>query len=195
MICVYCDEPAQGNFSIHRDGFGIGPEVALCDACGSTPTPTTGEIWTKIAKGPLVVRTVEEANALLIDPHEPKRRKTMYRENDKPKTPMTKSDLQHEIEQMQRDWDAAWADFKKKADPLEVRERRLVDAFNENEANEEEYDGERLGFHQWSCDKCNEESDDGGKTQPPLGWLAFQITEPVELKITLCTGCVAEKRV
>ena len=47
--CVFCDMPAQGNYSIHRDGFGVGPEVELCDDCGSGPSPTCGEIWDEIA--------------------------------------------------------------------------------------------------------------------------------------------------
>ncbi len=47
--CAYCGKPAQGNFSIHRDGFGEGPEVPLCDAHGSEATPTCEEIWDQIA--------------------------------------------------------------------------------------------------------------------------------------------------
>jgi hypothetical protein len=50
MMCAYCDRPAEGNFSIHRDGFGVGPEVPLCDDCGSKPEPTCGEIWDRIAQ-------------------------------------------------------------------------------------------------------------------------------------------------
>jgi hypothetical protein len=49
LICVYCEGPAQGNYSIHRDGFDEGPEVPLCDKCGSGPTPTCGDIWAKIS--------------------------------------------------------------------------------------------------------------------------------------------------
>ena len=48
--CAYCGEPAEGNFSIHRDGFGIGPEVELCDGCGMYPAPTCEEIWDRIAE-------------------------------------------------------------------------------------------------------------------------------------------------
>ena len=47
--CSYCGRPAEGNFSIHRDGFGVGPEVELCDACGSEELPTCGQIWGRIA--------------------------------------------------------------------------------------------------------------------------------------------------
>jgi len=49
QICVYCDGPAQGNHSIHRDGPDTGPEVPLCDVCGADVTPTLAEIWDKIA--------------------------------------------------------------------------------------------------------------------------------------------------
>lgn len=48
--CVFCDALAEGNFSVHRDGFSVGPEVPLCDACGSGSTPTLSDIWTKIAQ-------------------------------------------------------------------------------------------------------------------------------------------------
>jgi hypothetical protein len=42
----------QGNHSIHRDGFSVGPEVDLCDACGGRPEPTCEEIWDRIAETP-----------------------------------------------------------------------------------------------------------------------------------------------
>lgn len=48
--CVNCESPAEGNFSVHRDGFGVGPEVPLCDACGSKEEPTCAEIWDRIAE-------------------------------------------------------------------------------------------------------------------------------------------------
>jgi hypothetical protein len=48
--CSYCGGPAEGNYSIHRDGFGEGPEVPLCDACGGERTPTLAEIWARIAE-------------------------------------------------------------------------------------------------------------------------------------------------
>ena len=50
MTCAFCGKPAEDNFSIHRDGFGVGPEVDLCDACGGSETPTCEEIWDVIAK-------------------------------------------------------------------------------------------------------------------------------------------------
>lgn len=48
--CVYCGGLARGNYSIHRDGFGIGPEVDLCDDCGQDSTPTCADIWERVAK-------------------------------------------------------------------------------------------------------------------------------------------------
>lgn len=50
MTCAYCGKPAEGNFAIHRDGFGVGPEVDLCDPCGGDCRPTTCEIWSEIAQ-------------------------------------------------------------------------------------------------------------------------------------------------
>jgi hypothetical protein len=50
--CAFCVERAEGNFSIHRDGFGEGPEVDLCDEHGSRPKPTCEEIWDRIGQEP-----------------------------------------------------------------------------------------------------------------------------------------------
>lgn len=47
--CAACGKPAEGNYGIHRDGFAEGPEVPLCDECGSQPEPTEAEIWERIA--------------------------------------------------------------------------------------------------------------------------------------------------
>lgn len=47
--CAFCEQPAEGNYSIHRDGFGEGPEIALCDGCGSKTEPTLEEIWARIS--------------------------------------------------------------------------------------------------------------------------------------------------
>jgi hypothetical protein len=47
--CAYCGQPAEGKYAIHRDGFGLGPEVLLCDACGAHPTPTCEDIWARIS--------------------------------------------------------------------------------------------------------------------------------------------------
>lgn len=48
-VCAYCGRPAEGNYSIHRDGFCDGPEVDLCDAHGGRMTPTCPEIWDRLA--------------------------------------------------------------------------------------------------------------------------------------------------
>lgn len=50
MRCAACGDHAQGNASIHRDGFGEGPEVELCDACGMAELPTCEELWKQIAE-------------------------------------------------------------------------------------------------------------------------------------------------
>ncbi len=47
--CAACGQPAEGNCSIHRDGFGEGPQVDLCDACGGQKTPTCETLWGMIA--------------------------------------------------------------------------------------------------------------------------------------------------
>ena len=33
-LCANCARPSEGNYSVHRDGLGKGPEVPLCDWCG-----------------------------------------------------------------------------------------------------------------------------------------------------------------
>ena len=48
--CAYCSKPAHGNYSIHRDGFGVGPQVALCDDCGGHLFPTCDAIWERISR-------------------------------------------------------------------------------------------------------------------------------------------------
>jgi NAD-dependent SIR2 family protein deacetylase len=50
-MCANCGEPFEGEveFAIHRDGFGIGPEVPLCHDCGAYSCPTCAEIWFNIA--------------------------------------------------------------------------------------------------------------------------------------------------
>lgn len=50
--CAFCGQPAEGNFSIHRDGFSEGPEVELCDNCGGKQEPTLFEIWSQISQSP-----------------------------------------------------------------------------------------------------------------------------------------------
>jgi hypothetical protein len=48
--CVYCGKDAEGNYSIHRDGFGVGPDVPLCDACAEDDDIECPDIWHKIAQ-------------------------------------------------------------------------------------------------------------------------------------------------
>lgn len=48
--CAACGEPVSGNYAIHRDGFGEGPEVDICDDCGSGPMPSCEELWEMIAE-------------------------------------------------------------------------------------------------------------------------------------------------
>lgn len=49
LICAACGKPAEGHFAIHRDGFGEGPEVPLCDACGRENGPSCEALWEAIA--------------------------------------------------------------------------------------------------------------------------------------------------
>lgn len=48
MVCAACGARADGNYSTHRDGHGIGPQVMLCDGCGSGNKPTWGDMWKQI---------------------------------------------------------------------------------------------------------------------------------------------------
>lgn len=59
--CAYCGGPAQGNFSLHRDGFCQGPQVDLCDNCGSGSTPSCEQIWDVIAVRKDRPRSTKEA--------------------------------------------------------------------------------------------------------------------------------------
>jgi hypothetical protein len=47
--CAACGDPVEGEYSIHRDGFCIGPEVWICNGCGGEETPTCCELWADIA--------------------------------------------------------------------------------------------------------------------------------------------------
>ncbi len=58
--CAYCGKPAEGHFSIHRDAFGEGPEVPLCDECGGESTPTEIEIWSRIGQSDVCIECDEE---------------------------------------------------------------------------------------------------------------------------------------
>ena len=49
--CSACGKPAEGHYSVHRDGFDEGPEVPICDACAAPMEeggPTLAEIWAAI---------------------------------------------------------------------------------------------------------------------------------------------------
>jgi NAD-dependent SIR2 family protein deacetylase len=50
-MCANCGKRFENKveFAIHRDGFGIEPEVPLCHDCGAYPRPTCEEIWFNIA--------------------------------------------------------------------------------------------------------------------------------------------------
>lgn len=48
--CAACGEPVEFNHSIHRDGFCEGPEVWICDGCGSDELPTCEQIYAAIAQ-------------------------------------------------------------------------------------------------------------------------------------------------
>ena len=49
QMCSHCGKAAEGNYSIHDTPSMDGPEVPLCDACGSSEEPTCGEIWAGLA--------------------------------------------------------------------------------------------------------------------------------------------------
>lgn len=53
--CAFCGEPAEGDHSIHQNGFGEGPEVELCNKCGSQPEPTEVQIWAKIGQSDICI--------------------------------------------------------------------------------------------------------------------------------------------
>lgn len=58
--CAFCGKKAFGNFSIHRDGLGDGPEVPLCTDCGGNPEPQEVEIWSKIGQAEICIKCDEE---------------------------------------------------------------------------------------------------------------------------------------
>lgn len=57
--CAACDNEAGTTYGIHRDGFGEGPEVMLCDDCGSGFLPTCEKFMDSARHTPscLVYRT------------------------------------------------------------------------------------------------------------------------------------------
>lgn len=50
--CAACGVTWTGDvtYFIHRDGYGIGPEVVICQLCGGESLPTTEELWSWIAE-------------------------------------------------------------------------------------------------------------------------------------------------
>lgn len=48
--CAACGKDAEGNHTIHRDGFGKGPKVPICNACGADVTPSCPDLWDQIAE-------------------------------------------------------------------------------------------------------------------------------------------------
>ena len=43
--CAACGRAAEGEYSLHRDGFSEGPQVPLCNFCGGEEEPTLGLLW------------------------------------------------------------------------------------------------------------------------------------------------------
>lgn len=52
FVCTYCGKVVLGEpeYTIHRDGFGEGPEVPLCNGCGAREQPSCEDIWRRIAQ-------------------------------------------------------------------------------------------------------------------------------------------------
>ncbi len=46
--CAACGKPSEKQYAIHQHAFCDGPEVWICNACGSKPTPALPELWAKI---------------------------------------------------------------------------------------------------------------------------------------------------
>lgn len=64
--CTYCGATFEAlQYSIHRDGFGIGPEVPLCSGCVENPLILMEDIWERIAyPEPLIdaIKEVQQCN-------------------------------------------------------------------------------------------------------------------------------------
>lgn len=58
--CAYCGQPSEGQYSIHRDGYSLGPEVPLCDACGQGDSPSLTQIWARIGQSDVCESCDEE---------------------------------------------------------------------------------------------------------------------------------------
>ena len=58
--CAYCGAGIdEVQCSIHRDGMREGPEVPLCEKCGTDPYPTLDEIWAKIANPEPLIEAIK----------------------------------------------------------------------------------------------------------------------------------------
>lgn len=47
--CTHCGTQTDGLYSVHKFGFGVGPEVPLCETCLNDVD--LGDIWRKNLKG------------------------------------------------------------------------------------------------------------------------------------------------
>jgi hypothetical protein len=49
--CCYCKKAfVESDYSIHRDDFGEGPEVPLCNECGEDDRISCEMIWARISR-------------------------------------------------------------------------------------------------------------------------------------------------
>lgn len=69
VYCAFCGDESQQNYSVHRDGFDVGPEIWLCNNCGKDPAINLDEIWAKIANPePLIFAMQQIEKPCLVDP-------------------------------------------------------------------------------------------------------------------------------
>lgn len=58
LICACCGGAGRHDRTIHRDGFGVGPEVPLCSACANHPEPLDETIWKNIHMNRELLKTI-----------------------------------------------------------------------------------------------------------------------------------------
>jgi hypothetical protein len=76
ILCAYCDSVWHDDGpTIHRDGFGVGPEVNLCSNCGDYGDPTCEQIWDRIAQPSLEPGAHKRAVAPVVSLDAARRRK------------------------------------------------------------------------------------------------------------------------
>lgn len=65
--CAACGVaiPGEVQHRIHRDGFGLGPEVAICHWCGAFELPSCQTLWEDIK-----ARNAGETTPPRAEPHE-----------------------------------------------------------------------------------------------------------------------------